>query len=130
MLNGIPGKDRVNFMSVFQIGVKLIALQGEWMGVVLGRLFDPRSHAKERGELLFCPRRGAKKIQGVWGSLWAVARPYTDRPPFAPAEEGSGTGTHGEAMMLGADAQLPLCIAASSTSGLHAVNQWLAPSYQ
>jgi len=63
---GVPGKDRVNFMSVFQIGVKLIALQGERMGVVLGRLLEPRRDAEGRGELQNCffihegPRRDTK----------------------------------------------------------------------
>lgn len=101
---GVPGKDRVNFMSVFKSGLKLLSLQAEQIAVILGRLFDPRSHAEEHGELLFCPRRDAKNIKGVSGVLWAVARPCADRPHFAPAEGGSGTGTHGEATVLGADA--------------------------
>ena len=106
-------------MSVFQIGVKLLTVQRERMGVVLGRLFEPRRDEKDTFlpvENCFFPRRGAKKIKRVWGSLWAVARPCADRPHFAPIEGGSGTGTHGEATALGAVAHRPLCAAASSTS--------------
>lgn len=102
---GVPGKDRVNFMSVFQIGVKLIAFQGERMGVVLGRLFDPRSHVKRRGELLlsteehgelfFYPRRDrrtSRVYRVFFGQLRGPARtgrtlpPQTERAELARTE--------------------------------------------
>jgi len=51
---GIPEKIRVNFMPVFKIGAMLLTLEGERIAVVLGRRFDPRSHAKGRGEHQGC----------------------------------------------------------------------------
>jgi len=85
---GVPGKDRVNFMSVFQIGVKLIALQGERMGVVLGRLFEPRRDAKYTflsAENCFFVRGGARRRSRgygvVFGQLRGPARTGRTLPP-------------------------------------------------
>ena len=91
-------------MSVFQIGVKLIAFQGERMGVVLGRLFDPRSHVKRRGELLlsteehgelfFYPRRDrrtSRVYRVFFGQLRGPARTGHTLPPQKEGAEPART---------------------------------------